>query len=334
MQGDEAHAPGGVSGVALGGHVRHDIGAVLDVGGLPEGGVRSPGVVVVPAQHHGADLAVAHHLVELQRDVHAPHGVLIQDAALGAHHHAVALGVPHPHIVVIVLIPPVVGQDILRRRGVGLVQVLAAAGQAAPPEGPVAEVEQARPQNVLHIRGEHESVQVILPVAAHLRDPRVKHGLQEAVAIVEEIRPPVVEPADHLIVPPQGFVHQLPELLRVVVQHLRPLDEGQPLGAVSAVIGDVAGGLVAEQVHVHIVFVQVFQQVHHVAVIGDGAGGLVRQVPPGHGQRLLQAVGALTDPSLGIPGLDAGVVHLCDDGHGPGDLRRLALGPAHAAQAR
>ena len=143
-----------------------------------------------------------------------------------------------------------------------------------------------------------------------------------------------MEPADHLIVPPQGFVHQLPELLRVVVQHLRPLGEGQPLGAVSAVIGHMAGGLVAEQVHVHIVFVQVFQQVHHVAVIGDGAGGPVRQVPPGHGQRLLQAVGAPADPSLGIPGLDAGVVHLCDDGHGPGDLRRLALGAAHAAQAR
>ena len=37
---------------------------------------------------------------------------------------------------------------------------------------------------------------------------------------------------------------------------------------------------------------------------------------------------------MGIPGLNAGVVHLCDDGHGPGDLRRLALGAAHAAQTR
>ena len=333
MQGDEAHAPGGVAGIALGGHVRHDVGAVLDVGGLPEGGVRSAGVVVVPAQHHGADLAVSHHLVEFQGDVHASHGVLIQDAALGAHHHAVALGVPDPHIVVIVLIPPVVFQDIRRGGGVGLVQILRLSRQAAPPEGPVAEVEQARPQNVLHIGGEHESVQVVFAVAAHVPHSGVKHGLQEAVAVVEEIRPPVVEFADHLIMPPQGFVHQLPELLRVMVQQLRPLGEGQPLGAVSAVIGDVAGGLVAEQVHVHIVFVQVFQQVHHVAVIGDGAGGPVRQVPPGHGQRLLQAVGALADPPLGIPGLDAGVVHLRDNGHGPGDLRRLALGPAHAAQA-
>ena len=84
----------------------------------------------------------------------------------------------------------------------------------------------------------------------------------------------------------------------------------------------------------HVVVIQVFQQVHHISVIGNGAGGLVRQVPPGQGQRLLQTVGALTDPPLGIPGIDAGIVHLCDDGHGPGDLRRLALGPAHAAQAR
>ena len=290
--------------------------------------------MVIPAQHHGADLAIAHHFVEPQGDVHASHGILIQNAALGAHHHTVALGIPHPHIVVIVLIPPVVGQDILRRRGVGLVQVLGLARQAAPPEGPVAEVKQARPQNVLHIGGEHEPVQIVLPVAAHIPDSGVKHRLQEAVAIVEEIRPPVVEFADHLIVPPQGFVHQLPELLRIPVQQLRPLGKGQPLGAVSAVIGHMAGGLVAEQVHMHVVVIQVFQQIHHVSVIGNGAGGLIRQVPPGQGQRLLQTVGALTDPPLGIPGLDAGIVHLRDDGHRSGDLRRLTLGPAHAAQAR
>ena len=332
VEGDEAHAPGGVAGVALHGHVRHDVGPVLDVAGLPEGGVGAAGVVVVPAQHHRTDLAPADHLVELQGDVHAAHGVLVQDAALGAHHQLVPLGVPDPDVVVVVLIAAVVGEDVLRRRSVGPVQVLRLPGQAAPAEGAVAEVEEAGPQDVLHIGGEDKAVQVVLPVFAHIGDAGVKDRLQEAVAVVEEVGPPVVELADHLIVAAQGLVHQGAEALGVPVQHLRALLVGQALGAVAAVVGHVAAGLVAHQIHVDVLLIEVLQQIHHVAVVGDGAGRAVRQVPPGHGQGLVQAAGALADPALVVPGLDAGVVHLGDDGHRPGDLRRLALGSAHAPQ--
>ena len=69
-----------------------------------------------------------------------------------------------PDVVVVVLVPAVVGEDVLRRRRVGLVQVLALPGQAAPAEGAVAEVKEAGAQDVLHVGGEHEAVQVVLPV--------------------------------------------------------------------------------------------------------------------------------------------------------------------------
>ena len=42
----------------------------------------------------------------------------------------------------------------------------------------------------------------------------------------------------------------------------------------------------------------------------------------------------MADPALGVAGVDAGVVHLGDDGGGSGNLGGLALSAAHAAQAR
>ena len=332
MQRDVAHAAGSVAGVALSGHLGHDVGAVLDVGGLTEGGVGSAGVVVVTAQDDRADLAVADHLVELQSDVHTAHGVLIQDTALGAHHQLVLLGVADPDIVVVVLIAAVVSQDVLSGGGVGLVQILGVPGQAAPTEGAVAEVEQAGTQDVFHVGGEDEAVHVVLAVLADGLHAGVVHSLQETVAVVEEVGAFLVQLADQVIVMLQGLVNQLGEALGIVGQHLGALLEGQALGAVAAVIGHVAGGLVGQQVHVDVVLQHILQQVHHVAVVGDGAGLLGGLMLLGDLHGLFQAVGPVAHPALSVAGLDPGVVHLGDDGGGAGDLSSLALGAGHAAQ--
>ena len=66
-----------------------------------------------------------------------------------------------------------------------------------------------------------------------------------------------MELADHLVVMPQGLVHQHPEALGILVQHVRALGESQALGAVTAVVGYVAGGLVGHQVHVDVVVVEI-----------------------------------------------------------------------------
>ena len=334
MQRDQAHAAGGVAGVALGRHVGHDVGAVLDVGGLTEGGVGSAGIVVVAAQHDRTDLAVADHLVELQSQVHAAHSVGVQDPALGAHDHLVLAGVTDPDVVVVVLIAAGVRLDVLGGSRVGLGQVLGLPGQAAPTEGTVAEVEQGGTEDVFHIGGEYEAVQVVFTVLADLLSGHagVVNGLQEGVAVVEEVGALLMELADHLIVMLQSLVNQLGEALGILIQHLGALLEGQALGAVAAVVSHVAGGLIAHQIHMDALLIQVLQQIHHVAVVGNRAGGLAVQVLLGDGQSFIQAVGAVGDPALGVAGGDAGIVHLGDDGGGAGDLSGLALGAAHAAQ--
>ena len=331
VEGDVAHAASRVAGVALGGHFGHDVGAVLDVGGLAEGGVGAAGVVVVTAQDHGADLAVAHHLVELQRDVHTAHSVLIQDPALCADHQLVLLGVPDPDVVIVVLVAAVVGQNVVGCSLVGLVKILGVPAQAAPAEGTVAEVKQTGPQNVFHVGGEDKAVQVVLAVAADRGHARVVDGLQEGVAVVEEVGALLVELADHLVVVPQGLVYQLAEALGILVQHFGPLSEGQALGAVTAVVGDVAGGLVGHQIHVDVVGVEVLQQIHDIAVVSHSTSlaGLLMVRGDLHG--LGQAGGAVADPALGEAGVDPGVVHLRDDGGSAGNLSGLALGAAHAA---
>ena len=64
MQGDQTHATGRVTGKTLGGHIGHDIAAVLDVGRLAKRRIGSADVVVVASQHDRADLAVTDHFVE------------------------------------------------------------------------------------------------------------------------------------------------------------------------------------------------------------------------------------------------------------------------------
>ena len=189
------------------------------------------------------------------------------------------------------------------------------------------------PQNVFHVGGEDEAVQIVLAVLADGSLARIVHGLEEAVAVIEEVSALLVELADQFIVMAQSLVHQLAEALGVLVQHLGALLEGQTLRAVASVVGDMAAGLVAEQVHMHVLLQQVLQQIHHVAVVSDGARLLGGHLLLGDGQRLIQTSGLLADPALRIAGHDAGLVHLGDDGHGSGNFGSLALCAGHAAKA-
>ena len=86
MQRYEAHPAGAVAGEALYGHVGHHITTVLDVRGLAEGGVGAAHVMMVAAEHNGADLSLAYHLVKLQCDGHPSYGILIEDTRLCAYH--------------------------------------------------------------------------------------------------------------------------------------------------------------------------------------------------------------------------------------------------------
>ena len=106
-----------------------------------------------------------------------------------------------------------------------------------------------------------------------------------------------------------------------------------PLGAVTALVDHMAGGLVREQVHGFVAFHGESQQIDHVAGKGDGGGCLPLAMLPGQGEGLRGGLGHGADPPLVQAGLDAAWVHLGDDGHAARDLHGLSLGAAHAAQA-
>ncbi len=194
-------------------------------------------------------------------------------------------------------------------------------------------VEQAGAEDVLDVGREDEAVQLVVAVLADLRNAGVKDRLHEVVAVVEEVGALVVQPADQLEVVAQRLVDQLLEALGCLVQHLGALLKGQSLRAVAAVVRDVAGGLVGEQVDVDVFLDQVLQQVDDVAVVSDRArlAGLLRRLRPL--QRLIEAVGVLVDPALGVAGHDAGDVDLGDDRGRARDVGRLALCAGHAAKA-
>ena len=132
----------------------------------------------------------------------------------------------------------------------------------------------------------------------------------------------------------QALVHELNEMRPVLGEHLRALLEGQPLRAVAAVIGCMAGGLVTQEVDVDIVFHDILQQVDDVAVIGDGNRRLRLKMGIGHLKDMVEVVGALMHPALVQSRLDTRLVDLGDDADSTRDLGRLRLGTAHAAEAR
>ena len=123
-----------------------------------------------------------------------------------------------------------------------------------------------------------------------------------------------MELADHLIVMLQGLVDENAEALGILVEHLGALLEGQALRAVAAVVRNVAGGLVAHQVDMDVVVVQVLEQVDNVAAVGDSAGLAGLLVVESDLGGLFEGGGAVADPALGVTGLDTGIVDLGNDG--------------------
>ena len=110
--------------------------------------------------------------------------------------------------------------------------------------------------------------------------------------------------------------------------------EADPGRAVTAVVGDVARGLIGDEIDGDVVGVEVLEQIDDVAVVGDrqglaGCGGI--EHPPDRGG---EVVGDLRDPALGVTGLDARGVDLGDDPGAAGDLQRLGLGAGHPAEPR
>ena len=333
MQGDVTHAARGVARIALRGHFGHDIRAVLNIGRLAERRVRAAGIVMVAAKDDRADLPVANHFVEFERQIHAPHRILIENAALCTDDEPVLLRVAHPDVVVVVLIAPVVRADIFRGGHVGLVQILRLPAQAAPAERAVAIVKQARAEDILDVGREHKAIQIVFAIFTDRFHAGIVDRLQEAVAVIEEIGAPVVEFADHLIVVLQRFIDQSAERLRLLSQHPRTLGKTQALWAVAAVVRHMAGGLVAHQIDVHLLFVQIFQQIDDIAMVGDRAGLAVFLARQRDLDRLGQICRSVADPALCEARIDAGLVNLGDDGRRAGDLRRLALCARHAAKA-
>lgn len=115
-----------------------------------------------------------------------------------------------------------------------------------------------------------------------------------------------MELADHLIVMLQRLVDEDTEAVGILVEHFGALLEREALRAVAAVIRHVAGGLVAHQVDMDVVVVQVLEQVDNVAAIGDSAGLAFLLVVESDLGGLFERVGAVADPALGVTGLDTG----------------------------
>ena len=333
VQRAEAHAPGRVSGIALHSHVRHHIAAILDIGRLPERRVRTAHVVMIPAHHHRTDPAFPHQFIEAQRDADAALGILVKDAGLGAHHHLMLFRVANPVVIIPVLIAAV-RVDARHSRLVRLDEVLVTAAQAYPAEGSIAVVKKLGPHDILHVGRQRETILFIDAIFGKLLHPGVIDSLQEGIPIIEEIGSLVYAGFDERILTAQALIDQGDEFLPVPGQHGRALGKGQALRAVAPVVDRMAGGLVAHEVHLDIMAHHIFQQIHDIAVIGDGNRRFGRQMLLGGSKDLLQVLIALLDPALLQAGLDAGGIHLRDDAHRAGNLRRLGLCTAHAAQAR
>jgi len=168
----------GIAGKTLCGHVGHHIASVLDIGCLAERRVGTADVVVIPSQHDRANLPVAYHLIELERNSHSAFCVLIEDPGLCANDEIILLGITNPDVVVAVLAPP--GRvDAFHGSLVGLDEVIFLAAETDPSEGTVAIIKQHWPHNVFNVGRENESIFLVFAVPGDLLDPCVKHGFQK-----------------------------------------------------------------------------------------------------------------------------------------------------------
>ena len=329
----EAHAARRVASEALHRHIRHDVAAVLDIRRLAEWRVRAGDIVVIASHHHGADLALAHELVELQRDADAPLRILIEDARLRADDEVVLLRVADPVVVVTILIAPI-RINAAHRRLIRLDEIRALAGEADPAERAIAVVKELRPHDVLDIGRQDEAILVVDAILGKLLDTRIVNRLEEGIAVIKEIRAILDAGHDELILMAQALIDQRDELFAILGEHLRALLERQALRAVAALVGCVAGGLIAHEVDVDVVLDDVFEEIDDVAVVGDRRRRLRREMLLRRGKDLVEAVVALAAPALVEARLDARHIDLSDDTDRMRDLRRLRLRAAHTAHAR
>ena len=90
--------------------------------------------------------------------------------------------------------------------------------------------------------------------------------------------------------------------------------------------------LVREQLYLDIVVKRVLQQINNVAVKRDRHRRLFFHILLGEGKRLRRGSGDVTYPSLGMPCLNAGQIHLGNDADTAGNFNGLRLCAAHAAE--
>ena len=123
MKGAQAHSARRIACEALHRHVRHDIAAILDVGSLTEGRVRTADIVMIASDHDRADLAVPDHLIELQRDPGSALRILIEDPRLSPDDKLIGLCIADPDVVIPVL-SAASRIDAAHCGGIGLIKIL------------------------------------------------------------------------------------------------------------------------------------------------------------------------------------------------------------------
>ncbi len=208
------------------------------------------------------------------------------------------------------------------------------AAQTHPAERSVPVIEQQRPHEVFHVGGKNETIQGINAVPANLLDAGVKDRLHEAVAVVEKVGAPLHQGSYQVEVAGEGVVHQFPEPGMIGAQQFGALSEGQPLGAIAAVISRVAGGLIGEEVDGYLPGHGIFEQIDDVPVIGDGCALPFALVFFGQLEGCSRIVTDLPDPSLLAARPDPGIVHFGDEADPVGDFSGPPLRSAHSAKAR
>jgi len=95
---------------------------------------------MVTTYHNRANFAIAHHFIELQRDIHAAKGILEKNACLSSYNKLVFLRIAYPNIVIAIL-ASAIRIDAGHRGEVGFVEVFFFARKAYPAEGPISIVE-------------------------------------------------------------------------------------------------------------------------------------------------------------------------------------------------
>ena len=121
---------------------------------------------------------------------------------------------------------------------------------------------------------------------------------------------------------------------RLLFQQPGALFEGYAAGAVSAVIGGVAAGLVREQVDGDIMVDGVLKEIDDIAVEGDRIDLAAVHLIFSHFEGLFGSLGDLSHPALFVARFYPRPVHLGGDRDTAGDVRRLRLRAAHAAEPR